>query len=157
MSVDIFRDTDFYEELVEGEVVSVRAGGAAALVASRGQDDRWHVSYLTLEEDPDSKWGYTAEVRYSQSHGSALQCGREFGDLEARTMEDLFSIHPPENEAEKRAWFKKKMELLEREARKKVIASLKKEARIMKEGNAAYPPEESELGQILKEIGTLPE
>lgn len=170
----LFETPQFIQEAVPGRVKTIKASseGRRVVVASRAENpandpdaESWHVSYLRLHEAKDTlsgeAGGWRAEVRYHSAYleDDAFGAGMKFGELAAKLPADDGSAprYLSEDPLEQMAFAKDTFEKAYSLAESQVMWRLKCEAAKLKEKKTSYPPEESELGQILGEIGALPE
>ena len=148
----------------EGVVVSVEEG------SGDGGDDLWHVSYVEFvtdaapeegpgpnppedHEDETPRW--RVEVRYHEEHDAPYEAGKEAGELMTHLPKPaFFAERAPgaDDPVGRKAWEKRKLEKIRRRARREATEELVEEARKLKAGELAYPPEESVLAQVLEGI-----
>lgn len=153
----------------EGVVVSVQEG------RGHGGDDLWHVSYVRFvpdapEEEPRGSGAlaedlpdgeedgprWRVEVRYHEEHDAPYEAGKEAGELMTHLPKPaFFAERAPgaDDPVGRKAWEKRKLEKIRRRARREATEELVEEARKLKAGELAYPPEESVLARVIEEIG----
>lgn len=146
-------------------VATVEEGSGELLEDGLPAPDIYHVCYVVLGEDEDSPDGCAVEVRLEKEYFDPFDAGmefREFSKLLTGNCEDEGAggsreIYPPGDPLEERAWAKEVFDSAYDIAERDVMRRLRAEAALLKGGRTAYPPQESVLGEILKEIGALPE
>lgn len=129
------------------------------------EPDHWYVSYVSVYEDPSEDDGYGLTVKMTYEHFDPFDAGMKFQELCGLLPEShdqdpasgLASYYPSHDPLEERAWAKSMFDGAYELARKAVMRELQKEAADLKEARTPYPPEESVLGQLLSEIGALPD
>lgn len=104
--------------------------------ASEDEAGRFYVSYLKFNRDEESEDGWSVDALYQKEHHEEFYCG----ELEAQLMPRMENIEPPEDLADKKAWFSAKMEVLRRRAREEIERELKEEARLLKLGKTPTRP-----------------
>jgi hypothetical protein len=166
-AVRLFRIPEDVRRQAPGHIKAFKASADKAIVASfedpapleGGPPDelhaRWHVLYMSIRRDEEGE--VKADVRMREQYLDEFDAGAKFGELVSDLPQE--EVSPPfvsEDPLERKAWAKEQLEVAYQLAESNVMRGLRQEAARLARGETSYPPEESALYEILREIGALP-